>query len=147
MPTSIDPREQSESFRNLQPGVQRIVRQGWTETAEQDARVAERSKALRRRSIVEALVLVGGTEVWLKGFAPLHSAVGIVLAVAIGEAWWRTDAGQLATPLIAAVPYLILQLIWLQLGIGQYSGVLFGASFIAFSTAYLGLRREQRVME
>ncbi|MCK6447710.1 MAG: hypothetical protein L6Q99_15060 [Planctomycetes bacterium] len=139
--------------------------------AAQERGLASLEQQRRRRAWLEGVLLIAGTELLLKAFAPLHLGValavgfGVALAVGfgvapavgfgvapaggfgVGEAWWRTGAGQLLTPLIATVPYLGLQLAWLALGIGQPTALLFGAAFIAFTSSYLGVRREQRIGE
>ncbi|MBI5433606.1 MAG: hypothetical protein HZA52_12320 [Planctomycetes bacterium] len=141
------PREGDPAFRRLPDEVKREVRAGWAADAAQELGIAELEKLRRRRAWLEGALLIAGTELLLKAFAPLHLGVALGVGLGVGEAWWRTGAGQMLTPLIATVPYLALQLAWLALGIGQPSALLFGAAFIAFTSSYLGVRREQRIGE
>lgn len=149
-PTTIPPRHPREgdpAFRRLPADVQREVRAGWAADAERERGIAELERERRRRAWLEGVLLIAGTELLLKAFAPLHLCVALAVGLGVGEAWWRTGAGQMLTPLIATLPYLALQLTWLALGIGQPTALLFGAAFIAFTSSYLGVRREQRIGE
>lgn len=141
------PREGDPAFRRLPDEVKREVRAGWSADAAGELGLAQLEQRRRRRAWLEGVLLIAGTELLLKAFAPLHLGVALAVGLGVGEAWWRTGAGQLLTPLIATAPYLALQLTWLALGIGQHSALLFGASFVAFTSSYLGLRREQRIGE
>ncbi|MCC6409418.1 MAG: hypothetical protein IT453_19825 [Planctomycetes bacterium] len=127
--------------------MKREVRAGWAAEAAQDLGIAELEQRRRHRAWLEGVLLIAGTELLLKAFAPLHLGVALIVGWGVGEAWWRTGAGQMLTPLIATVPYLVLQLAWLALGIGQPTALLFGGAFIAFTSSYLGVRREQRLGE
>lgn len=141
------PREGDPAFRRLPDEVKREVRAGWAADAARELGIAGLEQQRRRRAWLEGVLLIAGTELLLKAFAPLHLAVALVVGFGVGEAWWRIGAGQMLTPLVATVPYLGLQLVWLALGIGQPTALLFGAAFIAFTSAYLGVRREQRIGE
>ncbi|HTF89602.1 MAG TPA: hypothetical protein VK843_14405 [Planctomycetota bacterium] len=146
-PAVCDPRETAPEFVALAPEVQAELRLGWRESDARDERVRFLERWDRKRGMLEAWLLVGFTELCLYGFDWLHLFAASALAILIGEAWWRCRAGQMATPAIAASASLSLQMLWLVTGHGNAFTLLTSTSFIAFASAYLGLRRGQRGSE
>lgn len=134
-------------FRRLPEEVKREVRAGWRADAEQDARLVELVKAHRRQAWIEGVVLIGGTECVVAGFSAGPLLLATAVGFGVGQAWWRTDAGQVLTPLIASVAYAAMQVVWLTAGASRVGALLLGSAFVACASAYLGLRREQRVVE
>jgi len=146
--TVCHPREGDPSFRSMPDAVKEEIRSGWRREAEQEARIEARRQRMRRRTLIEALLLIGIVELLLNGLTPpMHLVGALALAVLVGEAWWRLDAGQVASPLLATIPWLLLQALWFVLGSGHVIAVLFGLPLIALSASYLGLRREQLLCE
>ncbi|MEO6710186.1 MAG: hypothetical protein ABIP42_11465 [Planctomycetota bacterium] len=131
-------------FATFAPEVQDELRLGWRESDARDERVHMLERWDRKRGMLEALLLVDFPELCLHGFSWLHLFAATAVAILIGEAWWRCRAGQVATPAIAASASSALQMIWILAGEGNAFTLLASTSFIAFASAYLGLRREQR---
>jgi len=143
----LDPRELSPGFQELPLEVQSLVREGWQADDERDRQLVLLRVADRKLAILHALLLFVPVHALVQGLAPLPMACAAVVSAAVGESWSRFHSGQVATPAIAAVAFLLLELPWFPSNPFRILGLLAATGFVAMCAAYLGLRRELRIME
>jgi hypothetical protein len=144
----LHPREGDPEFRKLPVEVKRAVREGWRQEAERDGRMTVRLRERRKHAWIEGAAVFASTELLFAPFGFARILLGALVGWGVGEAWSRTSAGQLLTPLVAIVAFGGVQVLWwLGFGAGNLWTSICGTLFVGVASSYIGLRREQRPFE